>query len=73
MTGQYEIHLKGHLDPDWEAWFEGFTLHHRPDGTTVLNGLIDDQPALHGLLARISQLGLTLLKVEQIEEETGDE
>ena len=73
MSARYEILLKGHLDRDWEAWFEGFTLSHHPDGTTMLSGPIDDQPALHGLLARISQLGLTLLKVEQIKQEVDDD
>lgn len=69
MTDQYEIHLKGHLDREWEDWFAGFSLSHRANGTTVLSGPIDDQPALHGLLARINQLGLSLLKVERVNQE----
>ena len=32
----YEIRLKGHLDGRWAAWFEGLTLSHADDGTTVL-------------------------------------
>lgn len=73
MTDHYEIQLKGHLDREWEEWFAGFSFSHRPNGTTVLSGPIADQPALHGLLARINQLGLPILKVEQTNMETGDE
>ena len=73
MSSSYEIQIKGHLDSEWAEWFAGFILTHQPDGTTLLRGLVSDQPALHGLLTRINQLGLLLLKVEQIEMEIQDE
>ena len=66
MSSSYEFQLKGHLDSEWTEWFAGFTLTHQPDGTTLLRGLISDQPALHGLLLRINQLGLPLVRVEQV-------
>ncbi len=69
MTHAYQIRIKGHLDPSWTDWFEGFTLTHQPDGTTLLLGSGIDQPALHGLLTRINSLGLPLLLVEQLENE----
>ena len=49
--------------------FEGFSLAHLPDGTTLLRGEVVDQPALQGILMRISSLGWTLLRVEQIKKE----
>ena len=67
MTHTYQICIKGHLDPSWADWFDGFTLTHQPDGTTILIGPVEDQPALHGLLTRINTLGLPLLLVEQKE------
>lgn len=73
MADQYEIHLNCHLDREWEEWFEGFSFSYQPDGITVLTGTIEDQPALHGLLARISQLGLTLVKVERMKQEAENE
>lgn len=73
MNGRYEIQIKGHLDSDWHEWFSGFTFTHQPDGTTLLKGQVRDQPALHGLLMRINQLGLPLLRVEQINAEISDE
>lgn len=33
------------------------------DGTTILCGLVPDQAALHGLLAKVRDLGATLLSV----------
>jgi hypothetical protein len=69
MSDTYQIRIKGHLDPSWVDWFEGFTLTHQADGSTLLTGTVLDQPALHGLLTRIHSLGLPLLLVEQMETE----
>ena len=65
--GRYEIRLKGHLSSRWAARFDGMTLSHDGDGTTVLHGPVVDQAALHGLLARVRDLGLPLLSVTQVE------
>jgi hypothetical protein len=61
--GRYEIRLEGHLHPRWAAWFDGMTLTTRSDGTTVLEGQVVDQAALHGLLAKLRDIGLPLLSV----------
>lgn len=63
----YEIRLQGRLDPRWSAWFDGMQLAHVDDGTTVVRGPVVDQSALHGLLARLRDLGIPLLSVIQIE------
>lgn len=70
MAHIYQIRIKGHLDQSWTDWFEGFSIAHEPDGTTILTGSVVDQPALHGLLARINSLGLPILLVEQIESDS---
>ena len=62
---QYEIRLEGHLDSRWAAWFDGLSLTHESDGTTVIHGSVVDQAALHGLLGRIRDLGLPLIAVVQ--------
>jgi hypothetical protein len=66
-AGRYEIRLKGRLSSRWAARFDGMTLSHNGDGTTVLHGPVVDQAALHGLLARVRDLGLPLLSVTQVE------
>jgi hypothetical protein len=60
---RYEIRVKGHLADRWAVWFGGMTLTRRADGTTVLDGPVADQPALHGLLRKVSDLGLPLISV----------
>ena len=70
MGEQYEIHVKEHIDLSWDVWFDGFMITHQADGTTTLTGVIRDQPALYGLLMRINQLGLSLLRVEKLKEES---
>lgn len=73
MTTPYEIQVRGHLDLEWADWFPGFVLIHESDGSTVLRGDVDDQPALHGLLARIGQLGLPIYRIQQLAKEDEDE
>ena len=60
---RYEIRVKGHLADRWAAWFDGMTLTRRADGTTVLDGPVADQSALHGLLGKVSDLGLPLVSL----------
>lgn len=66
MEAPYEIQVQGHLDLEWAQWFPGFDLTHEADGSTVLRGKVDDQPALHGLLAKIDQLGLPIHRIQQL-------
>ncbi len=44
------------------------TITHEVDGTTVLFGPIVDQAALHGVLTRVRDLGLTLLSVNRADD-----
>ena len=69
--GVYEIKIKGHLDEHWKQWFEGMEMGRVTNGETgeectLLTGLIVDQPALHGVLAKIRDLNLHLLSVRKI-------
>ena len=64
----YEIRIEGHLAPSWSEMFEGMQITLTPDGGTTLSGAVADQAALHGLLARIRDLNLTLISVIRIKE-----
>ncbi|MGQ9555302.1 MAG: hypothetical protein ACUVWR_14475 [Anaerolineae bacterium] len=63
----YEIRLAGHLDEHWCHWFEGMPVIHA-QGNTILCGPVADQSALHGLLEKVRNLGLTLLTVTRVTE-----
>ena len=63
---RYEIRVDGVLDDRWADWFGGLQVS--SDGTqTVIAGPLPDQPALHGLLARVRDLGLCLISVRQLD------
>lgn len=66
----YEIRVQGHLGENAAIWFDGFDMERTPEGETILRGAVIDQSALHGVLARIRDLGLTLTLVQQIKEKS---
>ncbi len=68
----YELRVEGHLDEHWSTWFGGMTLIHEDDGTTTLRGAVTDQAELHGLLAKVRDLGTTLLSVKTTEPRVRD-
>lgn len=63
----YRLRVEGHLDDHWSAWFGGLSLTRDSDGTTSLSGVVQDQAALHGLLVKVRDLGVTLVSVEVVE------
>ena len=67
----HQIRIRGQLDQRWSEWFAGFTVEVDSDGTTTLTGSVVDQAALHGLLRRIGDLGLTLISVKILDQEHG--
>jgi hypothetical protein len=63
--GYYEIWIKGHLEEYWSDWLGDLHIRHEEGGNTLLSGCIPDQAALHGILAQIRDLGLTLISLNQ--------
>ena len=65
-----QICVQGFLDDRWTGMFEGMTLlSDAAQGTTAFIGVVPDQAALHGILARIRDLGLPLLSLTRITDE----
>jgi hypothetical protein len=62
---RYEIRVNGVLGSTWSAWFEGLQVSSNEHGQTIIAGPITDQAALHGLLAKVRDLGLELLEVRR--------
>jgi hypothetical protein len=69
----YQITIRGHLDDRWDDWFEDFTLTQtysaEGEAITELKGTVVDQAALYGLLARLRNLGLSLISVQPLKQE----
>jgi hypothetical protein len=63
---RYEIRVAGVLDGRWAAWFDGLQISGQ-GGETVIWGLLADQPALHGLLTKVRDLGLCLISVRRLD------
>jgi hypothetical protein len=65
-SADYEIRVAGVLDARWAAWFNGLQISGQGD-ETVICGLLADQAALHGVLAKVRDLGLCLLSVRRLD------
>jgi hypothetical protein len=71
MPTWYRIQVKEQLDSHWAAWFDGMTISHTADGTTLLEGPVVDQAALYGLISKVRDLGLTLIAVQPVQASQG--
>lgn len=71
---RYEVRVDGVLDGHWSEWFEGLQVEHQ-GGQTLLSGVLADQPALHGILEKVRDLGLCIVAVRRLPppEEAGAE
>ena len=72
-ASDYELRIEGHLAERWSTWFDGLAVIHKDDGTTVLRGVVVDQAALHGLLARVRDLGATLISLAPVDTDDSQE
>jgi hypothetical protein len=59
----YEIQVKGYLDARWNELFDGMNIAWQ-DNITTISGMVADQAALHGLLARVRDYGLVLISIK---------
>jgi hypothetical protein len=59
----YEIQVKGYLDARGNELFDGMSIAWQ-DNVTTISGEVADQAALHGLLARVRDYGLTLISIK---------
>lgn len=69
QAGYYQICIKGVLDPRWSAWFDGFEISQVNDDS-LLTGRVEDQAALHGVIGKIRDLGLTLIFIKPLDSDS---
>jgi hypothetical protein len=63
---QYEFRINGRLDRRWQSWLDGLDVVEEDDLTTTLRGSLIDQAALHGVLGRLRDLGVTLISMREV-------
>ena len=57
--------VDGVLDGRWSEWFQGLQIDNQ-GGETILSGTLPDQPALHGILDKVRDLGLSIIAVRRL-------
>jgi hypothetical protein len=69
VPARYKITVEGHLDRSrWSPWFDGMDVAPTEEGNTTLSGQLADQAALHGVLAKVRDLGIVLISVQRMGE-----
>jgi hypothetical protein len=63
---QVEIRVQGQIGRQWSEWLEALEIRHNGQGETVLTVSPVDQAALYGLLAKLRNLGLTLVSLNPV-------
>lgn len=61
----YQIRIEGQLDPYWSEWLESMEISVTENDQTLLYGEVVDQATLYGLLAKIRDMNLKLISVQQ--------
>ncbi len=67
-----EIHIKGRINQQWSDWFGGLSIRHSSSDETILEGCLQDQAALYGVISRLRDLGLELVSVDSRKMEKGE-
>ncbi len=67
----YEIRVQAFLDQAMAEWLGDFSICYKGEAETVLTGILPDQSALFGLLLRLHSLGIPLISVNPLPQDTG--
>jgi RimJ/RimL family protein N-acetyltransferase len=60
---RYAIRIHGHLDDYWSAWLGEPDITRQKDGSTTITTSIADQAQLHGVLARLRDIGAVITEL----------
>jgi hypothetical protein len=62
--------VKGHLDREWSGWLEKLMITRNNQGETIISGGLRDQVVFYGLLTKLSDMGLLLILVNYMADES---
>lgn len=60
----YSIRIEGNLHERWKDWFDRMTVTNLEHGEVLLQGWIQDQSELVGIINQIHNLNLRLISVD---------
>ncbi len=63
---RYRITVRGRLSERFASAFHGMTVERKP-GETTLVGMIADQGQLYGVLDRLRDFGIELVRLEEVD------
>lgn len=69
----YEVEVENQFHPSWFSLLDGWEIRQLNNGNTLLSGPVIDQPALHGLLARIRDMNLRIISLRRSNQLTSEE
>lgn len=70
MAGRqhYHILIEGSLGEKWSGWFGGLAIVPQDENRTLLCGELADQTALHGVLIKLRDLGIPIIEIKRIDD-----
>lgn len=63
----YQIRVRNPIRSEWTCWFNDLTISPAGGDEALLSGMLVDQAALHGVLAKIRDLNLELVSIQRVE------
>jgi len=63
----YQLRVRNPISAEWTCWFNGLMISPAGNNETLLSGVLVDQAALHGVLAKIRDLNLELISIQRVE------
>lgn len=66
-----EIIVKGWIDEEWGEWLGGLVMTHAKPDQTIFSGMLPDQAAVYGIIARVRDMGcqLSSVRIEAVEKD----
>lgn len=65
--GFYEILVMGEIEKYRESFFDEMETEKLDDGTTRFNGFLTDSSALYGVINKMRDMGLEIIRLEKMD------
>ena len=65
----YQIRVRSPISAEWTCWFNDLTISPAGNDEALISGVLVDQAALHGVLAKIRDLNLELISIQRLEDD----